>query len=155
MATFRVKTFDFGKLFLFWSWFWKRLIQGRRCKIFLRTHYKFSVFSYISNLTSAKLTWILQEWTCYLYTWCDAIKLQYYITELHILWHMLCGAHSNKGNMTFASTNNVNILKTKQLFLISSNHLSNFRVILWHLVSNIRVDVENEVPYKKTYIPHH
>ena len=41
------------------------------------------------------------------------------------------------------------ILKVKQCFLISSNHLSNFRVIFRHLLSNTRVNLKNGVAYKK------
>ena len=59
------------------------------------------------------------------------------------------GRHSSRENKTSCQHNVIHFKNKKMFFLISSNHLSNFRIKFWHLLSNTKVDLKNGVAYKK------
>ena len=87
----------------------------------------------IKNTHTTKIRWIVVS------SFCNMYAMSTYD-----------GGHSNKENKTFVITM-LYILKIRQCFIISSNHLKNFRVEIRHLLINTRVDLENGVAYiKKT-----
>ena len=83
----------------------------------------------------------------------DAIRFQDYKimqTELHIFpsWFHMVGAIQTRKTASWQH-NNVIYFKNKTIvFLILSNHLSNFSVTFRHLFSNTRVDLQNRIAYK-------